>query len=100
MPEAWDWDTVTESLLQVVGDRDCDALGLGLREIARLLVCNGQSSEIRAVDPTSGAHVAYGPADRIEVLVEIGSHLALAEAGSPLWPGNGLLPPANSAHAS
>ncbi|MFE8950547.1 hypothetical protein [Streptomyces sp. NPDC007856] len=44
--------------------------------------------------------MAYGPADRIEVLIEVRRHLAWAEAGSPLWPGGGLLPPSNSADAS
>ncbi|MFJ9121337.1 hypothetical protein ACIRJO_38150 [Streptomyces sp. NPDC102394] len=99
-PEAGDWETATDDLLQLIRDHDCDALNLGLPEIARALVCNGPHAEIRAVDPTSGAHLAYGPADRIEVLVEIGRHLAWAEAGTPLWPGNDLLPPLNSADAS
>jgi hypothetical protein len=35
-----------------------------------------------------------GPADRIEVLVEVGRLLALAEAGRALWPGRGPLRPA------
>ncbi|WP_406436475.1 hypothetical protein OHB14_62295 [Streptomyces sp. NBC_01613] len=97
--EVGDWQTVTEDLLQVVRDRDCDALSLGLPEIARALVCVGPHSEVRAVDSASGAHRAYGPADRVEVLVEVGRHLAWAEAGSPLWPGDGLLLPLNSADA-
>ncbi|MFJ9544120.1 hypothetical protein ACIRPX_43925 [Streptomyces sp. NPDC101225] len=99
-PEVGDWEAATEDLLQLIRDHDCDALNLGLPDIARALVCAGPHSEIRTVDPTSGAHRAYGPADRIEVLVEVGRHLAWAEAGSPLWPGNGLLPPINSADAS
>lgn len=99
-PEVGDWEAATEDLLQLIRDHDCDALNLGLPDIARALVCAGPHSEIRAVGPTSGAHRAYGPTDRIEVLVEIGRHLAWAEAGSPLWPGNGLLPPINSADGS
>ncbi|MGW0770748.1 hypothetical protein [Streptomyces sp. NPDC002676] len=99
-PEVGDWEAATEDLLQLIRDHDCDALSLGLPDIARALVCAGPHSEIRAIDPTSGAHLAYGPVDRIEVLVEIGRHLAWAEAGSPLWPGNGLLSPINSADAS
>ncbi|GGJ56517.1 hypothetical protein [Streptomyces brasiliensis] len=98
-PEVGDWEAVTEDLLQLVRDHGCDALSLGLPGIARALVCAGPRSEVRAVDPTTGKHQAYGPADRIEVLVEAGKHLAWAEAGSPLWPGDGLLPPINSTDA-
>ncbi|MFD4604369.1 hypothetical protein ACFWPQ_40930 [Streptomyces sp. NPDC058464] len=92
-PEVGDWEAVTRDLLQLIRDNDCDALSLGLPDIARALMCAGPSSEVRIIDPTSGAHRTYGPADRVEVLVEIGKHLAWAEAGSPLWPGNGLLAP-------
>ncbi|MFG2794487.1 hypothetical protein [Streptomyces sp. NPDC048419] len=95
-----DWETVTQDLLQLIHDRDCDALSLGLPEIARALVCAGPRSEVRAVDATTGAHEAYGPADRIKVLVEVGTHLAWAEAGSPLWPGDALLRPLNSPDGS
>ncbi|MCH5677285.1 hypothetical protein [Streptomyces gilvus] len=99
-PEVGNWERVTEDLLQLSRDHDCDALNLGLPEIARALVCAGPCSEVRVVDPTTGTHRAYGPADRIAVLIEVGRHLARAEAGSPLWPGDGLLPPVNSADAS
>ncbi|MEU6610280.1 hypothetical protein ABZ922_35430 [Streptomyces shenzhenensis] len=99
-PEVGDWEATTHDLLRLVRDHGCDALSLGLPGIARALVCAGPRSEVRAVDPTTGRHRALGPADRIEVLVEVGKQLAWAEAGSPLWPGDDLLPPINSADAS
>jgi hypothetical protein len=68
---------------------------LGLPDIARALVCSGPHSEVRVYDPAAGRHQAYGPAERIEVLVEVGRQLAWAEAGCALWPGDGLLVPAN-----
>lgn len=37
----------------------------------------------------------YGPADRAEVLTEIGRHLAEAKAGCALWLGDSLLVPAH-----
>ncbi|MEU6653372.1 hypothetical protein ABZ904_29040 [Streptomyces sp. NPDC046900] len=96
-PEVGDWEAVTEDLLQLIGDRDCDALNLDLPDIARALVCAGPRSEVRAVDPKSGVHRVYRPADRVEVLGQVGRQLAWAEAGSPLWPGDGLVLPLNSA---
>ncbi|MGW3313715.1 hypothetical protein ACWDG9_44945 [Streptomyces sp. NPDC001073] len=87
--EVGDWEAVTENLLQLVRDRDCDALSLGLPELSRALLCAAPHTEVRAVGPI------YGPTDRTEVLVQVGRQLAWAEAGSPLWPGDNLLPPIN-----
>ncbi|MEW1648409.1 hypothetical protein [Streptomyces sp. NPDC091219] len=91
--EVGDWEAVTEDLLQLVRDRDCDALSLGLPELSRALLCAGPHSEVRAVGPSAGEYRTYGPTDRIEALAEVGQQLAWAEAGSFLWPGAGLLPP-------
>ncbi|WP_455357115.1 hypothetical protein [Streptomyces sp. SYSU K217416] len=98
-PEVGDWEAVTADLLHLIQDRECDALSLGLPDIARALVCSGPHSEVRAYDPAAGRYQAYGPADRIEVLVEVGRQLAWAEAGCALWPGDGLLVPANPGEA-
>jgi len=99
-PHVGDWAAVTDDLLKIVRDHDCYALSLGLPAVARALVCAGPHSEVRAVVPATGEQRAYGPADRIEGLIEVGRQLARAEAGSPLWPGDGLLALINSADAS
>ncbi|MEU9214446.1 hypothetical protein AB0D27_42900 [Streptomyces sp. NPDC048415] len=98
-PEVGDWAAVTADLLQLIRDRDCDALSLGLSDIARALVCSGPPSEVRAYDPATGRCQAYGPAERRDVLVEVGKQLAWAEAGCPLWPGDALLTPTNAEEA-
>lgn len=96
-PQIGDWETVTADLLRLIQGRGCDALSLGLPDIARALVCCGPHSEVRVHDPATGRQQVYGPADRSEVLAEIGQHLLWAQAGAFLWPGDGLLPPLNSA---
>lgn len=93
--EVGDWEAVTESLLHLVRDRDCDALSLGLPELSRALLCAGPHTKVRAV-----VGPVYGPTDRTEVLAQVGRQLAWAEAGTPLWPGDNLLPPVNSPDAS
>jgi hypothetical protein len=98
-PQVGDWEAVTADLLQLIGARDCDALGLDLPDIARALVCSGPRSEVRAYDPAAGRYQAYGPADRIKVLAEVGRQLAWAEGGCSLWPGDGLLAPINPGEA-
>jgi hypothetical protein len=92
-PLIGDWEGVTHDVLELISARDCDALSLGLPAISRVLVCAGPRSTVRAWVPAAGRYRAYGPADRIEVLVEVGRQLAWAEAGTVLWPGDGLLPP-------
>jgi hypothetical protein len=62
-------------------------------------VCSGPHSEVRAYDPAAGRCQTYGPAERREVLVEVGKQLAWAEARWPLWPGDGLLTPTNPEEA-
>ncbi|PWI05142.1 hypothetical protein DIZ27_41085 [Streptomyces sp. NWU339] len=98
-PEVGDWAAVTADLLQLIQDRECDGLSLGLPDIARALVCSGPRSEVRVYDPAAERYQVYGPADRIEVLVEVGRQLAWAEAGCALWPGDGLLVPVNPREA-
>ncbi|MFC8664030.1 hypothetical protein [Streptomyces sp. NPDC057199] len=98
-PEVGDWEAVTADLLQLVRDRECDALSLGLPDIARGLVCSGPHGEVRIYDPAAGRYHAYGPAERIEVLVEVGRQLTRVEAGCALWPGDGLLAPADPGDA-
>ncbi|KQX70133.1 hypothetical protein [Streptomyces sp. Root1310] len=88
-PEVGDWEAVTADLLQLIRDRECDALSLRLPHIARALVCSGPYSEIRVYDPAAGRYQAYGPAERIDVLVEVGRQLAWAEAGYVLRTGDG-----------
>ncbi|MGW7410214.1 hypothetical protein ACWGI9_42190 [Streptomyces sp. NPDC054833] len=98
-PEVGDWEAVTADLLHIIRDRECDALSLGVPDIARALVCSGPHSEVQVYDPAAGRHRAYGPAERIEVLAEVGRQLAWAEAGCALWPGEGLLIPADPGSA-
>ncbi|MCT9010310.1 hypothetical protein [Streptomyces rhizosphaerihabitans] len=92
-PEVGDWEAVTADLLQLIQDRACDVLSLDLPHVARALVCSGPHSRVRAYDPAAGRYQTWGPADRIQVLVEVGRQLAVAEAARALWPGAGLLLP-------
>jgi hypothetical protein len=81
---------VTADVLRLISARDCNALSLGLPGIACALVCAGPRSTVRAWDPAAGRYRAYGPADRIEVLIQVGRQLAWTEAGTPLWAGEGF----------
>ncbi|MFC9916686.1 hypothetical protein [Streptomyces sp. NPDC127197] len=92
-PTVGDWERVTIDLLQLVRSGDCDALSLGLPEIARALVCTGPHSHVRAYDAAADDFIAYGPAERAAVLAEVDAFLASLVAEQDLWPGDGLLAP-------
>ncbi|MGK5695065.1 hypothetical protein ACSNOJ_19515 [Streptomyces sp. URMC 128] len=92
-PTVGDWERVTTDLLQLVRSGDCDALSLGLSEIARALVCTGPHSHVRAYDVTADDFIDYGPPERAAVLAEVDAFLASLVTEQDLWPGDGLLAP-------
>ncbi|GAX57781.1 hypothetical protein [Streptomyces olivochromogenes] len=92
-PAVGDWESVTADLLQLVRVGECDALSLGLPEIARVLICTGPHSHVRTYDAAANQFIAYGPTERAAVLAEVEMVLAPLVAEQALWPGDGLLPP-------
>ncbi|MFG2257299.1 hypothetical protein [Streptomyces mirabilis] len=92
-PAVGDWESVTADLLQLVRVGECDALSLGLPEIARALICTGPHSHVRTYDAAADQFIAYGPTERAAVLAEVEMVLAPLVAEQALWPGDGLLPP-------
>ncbi|MFH8698920.1 MULTISPECIES: hypothetical protein [Streptomyces] len=92
-PYVGDWEKVTADLVQLVRAAGCDALSLGLPEIARALICTGPNNHVRTLDTAAGHTLTYGPKERAAVLAEIDRFLACLVAEQDLWPGDGLLPP-------
>ncbi|MCI3276969.1 hypothetical protein [Streptomyces cylindrosporus] len=92
-PYVGDWEKVTTDLVQLVHARECDALSLGLPEIARALVCTGPHSHMSAFDAAADEFITYGPKERAAVLAEVDRFLTCLVAEQDLWPGDGLLPP-------
>ncbi|MET7353035.1 hypothetical protein [Streptomyces mirabilis] len=92
-PTVGDFERVTTDMAQLVRTQMCDALSLGLPEIARALICTGPDSEVRAIDAAAGESIVYGPDDRAKVLAEVGMFLTGIATAQPFWPGDGLLPP-------
>ncbi|MFC8094677.1 hypothetical protein [Streptomyces sp. NPDC057301] len=92
-PYVGDWEKVTVDLVRLVRTAQCDALSLGLPEIARALICTGPNNHVRALDTAAGHTLTYGPKERAAVLAEIDTYLACLVAQQDLWPGDNLLPP-------
>ncbi|MEU8952573.1 hypothetical protein [Streptomyces sp. NPDC048489] len=94
-PEIGDFERVTTDLLTLVRRQLCDALSLGLPELARALVCIGPGAhqEVRTVDASTGAVAVYGQDDRTGVLAEICRLLTAITPEGPLWSGDGLPSP-------
>ncbi|MFJ6636762.1 hypothetical protein ACIQMR_36180 [Streptomyces sp. NPDC091376] len=96
-PTVGDWERVTTDLVQLVQTQMCDALSLGLPKIARALICTGPHNQVRTFHAALGEPIIYGPDDRARVLDEVNRLLTSIATQQPLWPGEGLLPPAASA---
>ncbi|MGW7410476.1 hypothetical protein ACWGI9_43595 [Streptomyces sp. NPDC054833] len=92
-PTLGDWERVTVDLVHLVQTQRCDALSLGLPEVARALICTGPESQVRAFDAAAGEFTVYGPDDRTKALTEVGMFLTGLAADKPFWPGDGLLAP-------
>jgi hypothetical protein len=92
-PAVGDWERVTTDLVRLVRSGKCDALSLGLPDIARALVCTGPHSHVRAFDAAANEFIVYGPAERAAVLTEVDVFLASLVTEHDLWPGDGLLHP-------
>ncbi|MGY9066905.1 hypothetical protein [Streptomyces sp. CAS3] len=92
-PAVGDWERVTTDLVQLVRAGNCDALSIGLPEIARALVCTGPRSHVRAYDAAADEFLVYGSSERTAVLDEVGQYVTGFAAEQPFWPGDGLLPP-------
>nr|WP_252980779.1 hypothetical protein [Streptomyces chartreusis] len=92
-PYVGDWEKVTTDLVRLVRTAECDALSLGLPEIARALICTGPNNHVRTLDTAAGHSLTYGPKERGAVLAEIDTYLACLISEQGLWPGDDLLPP-------
>lgn len=92
-PYVGDWETVIADLVRLVRTGECDALSLGLPEIARALVCTGPETKACTLSTAAGQSLTYGPTERAAVLAEIDRFLACLVAEQDLWPGDGLLLP-------
>ncbi|MET8291568.1 hypothetical protein ABZV80_41330 [Streptomyces sp. NPDC005132] len=96
-PDVGDFARVTTDLVTLVQRQLCDALSLGLPELARALICIGPGAhqEVRTFDAAAGNFTAYGQDARAEVLAEVSRLLTAITPERPFWPGEGLLPPLN-----
>jgi hypothetical protein len=92
-PTVGDWERVTTDLVQLVHSGHCDALSLGLPEIARALLCTGPHSHVRAYDAAADEFIDYGPEARAAALAKVSVFLASIVTEHDLWPGDGLLAP-------
>lgn len=85
-PKIGDWEGVTTDLVQLIRPGQCDALSLGLHEIARGFICTGPHGHVHVHDTTAGWLTGYGPAERAAVLAEVDKFLPASRASGPCGP--------------
>ncbi|MFF8679356.1 hypothetical protein ACF07F_15745 [Streptomyces sp. NPDC015237] len=89
-PSVADGEGVTLDLLELVHTGRCDALRLGLSELARALLCTGHGLVRVLDDDRRCRHLRL--CKRAAVLDDIGALLAAVTTEQPFWPGDSLLP--------
>ncbi|MEV0589435.1 hypothetical protein [Nonomuraea sp. NPDC050310] len=85
-PLIGDWERVVDRLVAVARAGRCDAMPLGLSEVAAALLANGPTTSVRFA-----AGPPVDPAERQQVLDELAALVAQAAGQGALWPGDDLV---------
>lgn len=87
-----DWEQVVEAVVDLARSGRCDAMPLGLPEIAARLIAGGPNT-VHELHHTDGRRSTAGPAQRQQHLDELTDHVHRAAAQARFWPGDNLVPP-------
>ncbi|MHA6628758.1 hypothetical protein ACU61A_25240 [Pseudonocardia sichuanensis] len=87
-----DWERVVEAVVEVTRTHRCDAMPLGLPELAARLLAGGPST-VHELHYTDGSGSSAGPAQRQQQLDELIGHVRTVAEQAPFWPGDNLVPP-------
>jgi hypothetical protein len=91
-PRIGDWERVIAAVVEVARAGRCDAVPLGLPQVAATLLAGGPHTVLELHHPDGGRSSA-GPAERQQHLDELTKHVHRFAAQAPFWPGDNLVPP-------
>lgn len=86
-PQIGDWEQVVEQMVELARAGRCDAMPLGLPEVAAALLANGPTTSVRFA---GGPPV--DPAERQRHLDELAALVHQASSQGAFWPGDNLVP--------
>lgn len=87
-----DWEKVSAAVVHIARTKQCDALPVGLPQVAAALLSGGPTT-VQPVIYTDGRQEQLGGAERQAQLVELARHVHTFAAQGAFWPGNDLVAP-------
>lgn len=88
-PRIADWPEVVNAVVRLARSRQCDAMHLGLPELATVLLSQGPKTTVDAY--TRIGHLVVGSAERQQHLDALTEQVRAAVAQGPFWPGDDLV---------
>jgi hypothetical protein len=92
-----DWERVVGAAVEVARTRGCDAVPLGLPQVAVALLAGGPHTVLELSYP-DGRRSSVGPAERQQQLDELTGYVHRFAAQGPFWPGDNLVAPPHEPH--
>ncbi len=90
--EVGDWERVVDAVVHVARHKGCDAMPLGLPEVAGALLSQGPTTNLEVHRP-DGSRELLGWEERQHQLDELTGHVRSFVEQGPFWPGDNLVPP-------
>ncbi len=87
-----DWEAVADAVANVAQQGECDAMPLGLPQVATILLANGPNTTTVLHMP-DGTTKEVGPAERHAELEMLTAHLRAVAEEAVFWPGDNLVAP-------
>lgn len=92
----WDqiggWEAVSKALVFLSRAKECDAMPLGLPQVAAALLANGPNTKLTFYS-TDGTSFQEGGAERKLHLLDLTRHVQAFASQRAFWPGNDLVEP-------
>lgn len=92
-PQVADWSAVVDAVARLARVGGCDAMPLGLPELALALLNNGPAGDLIVYSTDDGDEQTFGPAHRQRELDTLAGHVRSYVSQGPFWPGSNLSPP-------
>ncbi|MBI1758139.1 MAG: hypothetical protein HYR62_02775 [Actinobacteria bacterium] len=91
-PQVADWERAIDAVVDIARHQGCDAMPVGLPQLAAVLVGGGPTTVHEMYHPDGSCSQA-GPVERREHLDELAGHVRRFSAEGPFWPGDNLVAP-------
>lgn len=96
-PLVADWERVVDAVVRIARRQGCDAMPMGLPQVAAVLVGGGPNTVHELYHP-DGSRSQAGPVERQQHLDELTGHVRQFAVEGPFWPGDNLVSPPREPH--